>query len=162
MAYIGTYTTTAQIRFALGVAEAELSDAEITASGIEQDLTLELVDWLPAGQNTDTIYSEGTASAATSAQLQSFYSLSNYLRYYAAYLIATTGILKFAKKISDKSNDFERNAWDDEKLQAQLLGRANAAKNQFLEVIGDTPTAAETTWMGASAPDYDPITNTTA
>lgn len=162
MAYIGTYITHDQIRFALGVAETELSDTEIDASGLEQDLQLEVYGWLPAGTDTDAIYADASASDASAAELRLFYAFSNYLRYYSAYLIAVTGVLKFAKKISDKSNDFERNAWSDEKLQAQLLGQANAAKNIFLELEGETTTAVETTWMGAAAPDYDPVTDTTA
>ena len=160
MAYIGTtdtYVTFDQVRFALGVAEAEVSDADITASGIEQDLEMELADWLPDGQDTDTIYTEGTEGTPTATQRRTFYSLSNYLRYYAAYLIATTAGMKFARRISDKSNDFERNPWQDDALQRQLLSQANAAKNQFLTLIGET-VEDETTFMGVAAPDFDPIT----
>ena len=121
---------------------------------------MELAGWLPDGQDTGTIYSEGATGTPTTTQLRTFYALSNYLRYYAAYLIATTAGMKFARRISDKSNDFERNPFTDKQIQSQLIGLALDAKNQFLALIGET-VETETTFMGVATPDVDPVTEAT-
>lgn len=159
MDYIGNHVTYDQIRHAVGVSEVELSDSEIDSSGIEYQLQLETNAWLPSTVDTDTIYSEGTDPAATREQKLKYFSFSVYLKNYSAYLILITSKLKFAKKISDSDNSFERFDWEQERLLQHLIAQANTAKDDFLSIIGEETSSYDTSiYAGKSEPSFDPIT----
>ena len=158
MDYIGNHVTYSQIRGAAGVSFAELSDAEIGGYGLEQDLQLATAQWIPEAIDTDTVYTEGTAPAATNTQKLTLYAFSSYLKNYGAYLLLMAGKLKFAKKISDSDNSIERYNWDNAQLLNTLISQANQAQDQFLALTDQEVTATQTDiFMGKSEPDFDPV-----
>lgn len=157
MDFIGNHVSKDQIRFALGVSTIELSDVEIDSSGLEQELQLEVDTWIPDDIDVDAIYTNGSAPAASSADKLLFFAFSKYLKYYAAYLTMVSGEMKFAKKLSDKSNDFDRNPLKKAALIADLQSIADAAKSRFLVLSGETiPDPTE--FAGISSPSFDPVT----
>ena len=159
MDYIGNHVTYDQIRGAAGVSVVEVSNAEIDAFAIEQTLQLAVASWIPAATDTDAIYTDGTDPGATTAEKHTLYAFSAYLKNYAAYLLFLTGKLKFAKKISDSDNSFERYGWEDDAIAARLLAQANQAQDQFLGLIGEEATGYATNiFMGRSEPAFDPVT----
>ena len=154
-----TLATYNQIRSAAGVSDAELSDAEIDASGLQTDLELEVAEWLPASTSLDAIHTDGTDVAATTQQKLLMYAMSAYLKNAAAYLLFMTGVMKFGKKISDSNNAMERNIWDDEEILKRLSALMKKYKAKFLELYDQPEDEFDTAiFMGSSVPDFDPVT----
>ena len=158
MDYIGNHVTYDQIRGAAGVSSAELRDEEMASYGLEQDLQLATAQWVPDSVDTDAVYTDGSDPAATQAQKLTLYALSSYLKHYGAYVLLMTGKLKFAKKISDSDNSIERYNWDNQQILNTLVSQANSARDQFLSLLNEEVTAAQTDiFMGKSEPDFDPV-----
>ena len=159
MDYISNHVTYDQIRNAVGVSEAELSDGEIDSSGLEYELQLETDLWLPEAADTDAIYTDGTNPSATRTERIRYYAFSTYLKNYAGYLLFNSGKLKFAKKISDSDNSIERFDWVESEIIQRLLSQANKAQNQVLDSYGvETEPYLTGVYAGKSSPDFDPVT----
>jgi hypothetical protein len=148
-----------EIRSAAGVSELEISDEQLLASGLEQELDLEMSSWMPVSESWDTVYSEGNSPTATQLQKHKLYALSLYGKYLSAYLVCQSGTMKFAKSISDSSNKIERFPWDNPSLLADLLAQANKYRRRFLLLIGEADGQfVAATFAGSSTPDFDPVT----
>ena len=154
-----TLATPDQIRSAAGVSEQELSDAELTASGLDFDLEVEVAEWLPSDTSMEAIYVAGSADLASSQDKLLMYAISAYLKYTAAFFLFHNGIVRFPKKIADSNNTTERGTWDDDKVLGRLKMLANKYKTRFLELYDEPEDAFDTTiFAGIASPDFDPVT----
>jgi hypothetical protein len=159
MSLFTTLATYDQIRTATGVSVKELSNDELDNSGIEFDVELEVSTWLPSSASLTQIYDDGSDPAATQQQKCQMYAMAAYCKYAAAYFLMQTGVMKFAKKLSDSNNAIERDSRDDEKLLKVLAAQMQKYKNKFLELYNEPADEFDTAiFMGSVSPNFDPVT----
>jgi hypothetical protein len=150
-------TTYDQVRYAAGVSSQELSDDELLAFGLDDELSLNLYQWLPDGTTAESIF---TNRLGTPVQARSFLALAAYSKYWCAHALFITGRLRFATKISDSENSMARAEWNDEEKVATLLGQCRRYRTMLLESLGETVDETPAFDIaGISAPAYDPVTN---
>lgn len=82
---LGDYTTTASVRGCLGVDANDCPDGLMIESHLDDELTIDLNEWLPTHS---TIYQTGIASAATAAEKTLAVLLSLYAQWYCAHQMA--------------------------------------------------------------------------
>ena len=151
-----------QLRSTLGVSLVELSDDEVDDSGVDQEVQLELHQWLPTGTTTTSLFQAAYGPGGGSEQAtRRVWALGAYSRYLAAARLLITGRLKFGIKMSDAQNEHQRAPWDTEEMIRRLVGQADRYKTILLDELGEEiATAAYFDVAGISVPAYDPVTDT--
>lgn len=143
------YTTTDQIRSALGLTPEDVADEQIISRGLDKELGIDLTSWLPTHA---TVYANG---GDTSNALQM------YCMYYCCGMMIPALKLATPKDISDGKNSVSRfDPVDFDKIQAQMQDRQLYYKRFLLDALsaGSSP-AVHVSLFKAVGLATDPVTN---
>lgn len=141
------YTNSEILRSVLGITEEDLDDAQLLARGLDKELNIDLMSWLPTAG--DLIY------IGTPEQID---SIGLYANYFCAYLASQSLRMAATQKITDGANALDRFAnvdWD--AMQAQLKERSTFYKKFLLDSIG-TIASTGVKRFSIVGSGYDPVT----
>lgn len=146
------------IRAALGVVnESEYPDSLMTAFGMEEELELALSLWLPESVAYEDIITKGSTKSTASKQNRKRYLLlSNYAKFYSAYLAAIAATTWINKSVGDGQNEIVRFEAT-ESLAEAMMNKAKGYQMELLSTFSSSQLAA-TSWFSSAAPSYDPVT----
>jgi len=147
------FVTSDDARAALGIADVEVPDQRFVDAGVQEALTIELMEWLPTYA---TIYTTGVASGATTAQAYQANLLRMYAITYAAYLIAFSE-LSIAQQIGDGKTGEKRFSTNFERMRELMKQRSDSFRGRLTESISGLETSRPALF-GSAAPTYDPVT----
>jgi hypothetical protein len=153
------YVTTDNIRAAIGVDDADISDPEITDARVDVELQVDLGQWLPAHAS---IFAASQASSPTSSEILQGQLLTLYCQFKGAAILAEQGAYRFLQKIADGKNQQSRFTsvnWEDVAKKAK--DKADKYKDLLNEELGVLPTVAAYPVMSISSASFDPITGGT-
>ena len=152
-------TTSDAIRGVLGVSEEEIPDQVMTDVLLEDQLDLDIHEWL--SDPVSTVIAEGIAGGATETQVKRLKALKLHAQYKGAVLLFSHVRSGTALETSDGQNLLKRRVDDLEKLLPELMELAAKYQAMLVELQGGTITEAPTL-VGKATPAYDPITNETS
>lgn len=153
------YTTTDQIRAALGITDREASDVQITDANVILQLTVDLQDVYP---DHAALHAAATGGSPTPSDTYLDSVLILYCQYQSCiYLLAAVQMLT-AQKITD--GDFEMDRFQKDNLQ-QTIDRITALRDRYRKILTDASGTGGTTGttfsqLAVSSPSYDPVLNT--
>lgn len=136
-------TSYSQIRAVLTVSPEDLPDETMRSYGVEDDLELELTEWLPDWE-------------AISDDKQELH-LRLFAKYFCAASIGTTASIFVLTQSSDGENAGQRSPGDTQKVIAELMNKASVHKAELLKNMGGTETSYPS-FMSISKPSRDVIT----
>lgn len=151
-------TTSEAVTTTIGLQEIEFTATDITNAELDQELELDLMNWLPVSYAT--IVSDGTDPGATDEEKKKYFLLRIFAKNFIAHLILSRGILGVAQQLSDGQNVFQRNEDAFKNMAEAVLAAAENAKDELLELYGTTTDYGVTVLTGARN-NYDPVTNET-
>lgn len=139
-------TTFDQIRGVLAVSPADLPDAILTPYGLEDDLLIDLSDWLDDWEATLEAGDRNTTL------------LKLYAKYRCAAWVAAAGQNFTLTSFTDGANAGQRSDTEGfQKLRDHLESRAGQFRQQLNEALNQT-TGTVVNVMGRVVPTRDPVT----
>lgn len=148
-------TDTDQVRAVLGLDSKDIADSKIACMQPEDDLTSNLLEWVPTYQ---TIITEGNGASPTDEQTLKYLKLKLYAKYFIAVMVVSGGINSILQKLSDGSNEGARfTNVSLKELKADMQEKADAIKAELVLII--TPTTTSTySQFGTASPAIDQVT----
>lgn len=141
------FTNSDSLRSTLGITEEDLDDTQLLARGLDKELSIDLLSWLPTAG--DLIYT------GTPEQID---SITLYSTYFCAYLASQSLRMAATQKVTDGANALDRFAnidWD--AMQAQLKERSSFYKKFLLDSLG-TVASSGVKRFSIVGSAYDPVT----
>lgn len=152
MIILANYTDSHSVRAVIGITENELTDHQMVAMLLEDQLLIDLAGWLPTHAD---VYSAGISALPGSAESLKYKKLRLYATYFMASRVDLFQ-LALPHTVSDGKNSLKRfEGVDFDELSAKLLGMAEKMKT---EILGEDTTLAFGL-TGIATPSYDPVTN---
>lgn len=149
------YTDSDKVRAAAGIDDADISDADLTASSIAEELTVDLNGWCPTHAS---IQAAGTAPSPTAAEANQWLLLQLYCQFMGAAIVAGQAY-RILQKITDGKNQQARyNSLHWDEVQKALYEKAAKYRKLLEEALGTAGAAVDYPVMSASVPTFDPIT----
>jgi hypothetical protein len=147
MSSVLALTTFDQIRGVLTVSKADLPDRTLTGYGLEDDLTIDLEDWLGEWS--------AVADAGTDRQKM---LLKLYAKYRCAAWVAASGQNFTLTQFSDGANAGQRSDTEGfQELRAHMEGRAGHYRRMLDEELESVAAAERPPLMGRVRPSRDPV-----
>ena len=146
------------IRSVLGVSSKEMSDEQLSTRMLEQELRLDLANWVG---NHVTLADAVNSGIATTTEIDTFDALGLYSTYFCAKLIVTSLQLAAIQSVSDGKNAMNRfTTIDYEQLYSRLSERVSFYKKFVTDNNSVTTTAATVAFKPFSivGSSYDPVT----
>ena len=160
MAALTIYTTTGAVRAALGVTDNEISDASMSAQGLDLALLADLSSWFPTHEDK---FSDSLDPADDYSAPQTEIATYSYLKLYSMWFCAHTlaGMpLSFLKSTSDGKAEVKRMQVDLDAIAATAKKNMDFYKEKLQTIVkGEAVTEAAPLMAGVS-PAYDPVTGT--
>lgn len=149
------YTTTNAIRAALGTSEKEISDAQITDLGVEDQITLRLISVYPTHAALAVTVEGG---GGTDDEKLTYKKLKLYCQYEGACaLLPQLQLLTFAK-ISDGDAEMQRMVTNSlEETIARIRGRRDEFAGDLNPDLVLDSSLAGAALFGRSSPDRNPV-----
>lgn len=149
------YTDSDKVRAAAGIDDADISDVDLTASSVAEELTVDLNAWCPTHAS---IQAAGTASSPTAAEANQWLLLQLYCQFMGAAIVAGQAY-RILQKITDGKNQQARyNSLHWDEVQRSLYEKAAKYRRLLEEALGTAGVAVNYPVMSASTPTFDPIT----
>jgi hypothetical protein len=151
------YTTTANIRAAIGVDDNDLPDAQIVNSQVDVELTIDLDSWLP---DHATIYTDGTTGSPTAEEVTSKNYLIMYAMYAGACLVLDGRQLQYPFLFKDGKAELRRfDGISLDKILAALREKRAYYRTKLVtdQSLTETAEAIGFSIVGVSIPAYDPV-----
>jgi len=150
------YTDTDQIRSTFGLEEEEVSDDLLSFRGLEKELKLDLIDWLPTHA---TLYAAGKSISATDTQKSITDALNLYCTYFCCSISAESLPMLAAQAITDGKNGMDRFSTIDWKaLSKYMSGRMAYYKSLILRLNASTSTTTTYSPFTKVGLTTDPVT----
>lgn len=152
---LSTIITPEQVSAQLGVNATDISSDTMKASGVYDDLYLDLVTWFPKVMD---LINDSTGDEKVSQQQM---AIKAYGKFFVCHRLLMSGPLAFFQKFSDGSNDDRRFNIDFEKMKDDFDDLMAKAKGLVLGI--DTPLtpadekAAGYAVFGTSVPSFDNV-----
>ena len=152
---ITAYTTTDAVRGALGLTLNDIPDASLIDQQLGLELDADLSAWLPTHA---TLYAEGMATDATSAEKLKAAYIVLYAQWFCAASLVAQMALGIPMMISDGKSEMQRfPSFDLDALMGRVVGKRDMYRNRLAEGEGQTAVTSVSI-MQAGVPDYDPVT----
>jgi len=152
------YTDYEAIRGCLGIDAEDCPDDVIENSNMWLELEIDLDGWLPTH---GTIYSDGSATGATTDEVKLMNVLQLYAQWFCAYEVAGR-LMLFPQIVTDGKAQINRfpnfKLSEAQQLAGSRMARYKAWLNE--EVNGASSALQTATIMAVSTPSYDPVTDT--
>lgn len=152
---LSTIITPEQVSAQLGVNATDISGDTMKASGVYDDLYLDLVTWFPKVMD---LINDSSGDIEIGKQQM---AIKAYGKFFVCYRLLVSGPLAFFQKFSDGNNDDRRFNIDFEKMKADFEELMAKAKGLVLSVDTPlTPTEDKPTGyavFGSAPPSFDNV-----
>ena len=125
---LSSIITPKQVAAQLGVNSADISDETIKATGVYDDLYLDLGDWFPLFM--DVLNSSDATKEIQTQQI----AIRSYGKFFVCYQLLISGPLAFFQKVGDGENADARFNINFDKMKADYLAAMDRAKGIALGV----------------------------
>lgn len=151
------YTDSDKVRAAAGIDDADISDGDLTASSVAEELTVDLNQWCPTHA---AIKAAGIIEtpAPSAEEANRWLLLQLYCQFMGAAIVAGQAY-RILQKITDGKNQQARyNSLHWDEVQRSLYEKAAKYRRLLEEAMGTAGVAVNYPVMSASTPTFDPIT----
>ncbi len=153
---ITVYTSTDAVRGAIGLTDNELLDETLVNQGIDDELTVDLDNWLPTHA---ALFAAGIAGSATDDEKRVVTYIQLYSQWFVSAQILTVMSLTIPQSISDGQNEMRRFQQTDlDALRTAAVGRMAIYRKYLSDEIGAVVLSSPVLVVGGR-PTYDPVTN---
>jgi len=152
-------TTSDAVRATLGVDEEELSDQVFVDADLQNELVIDLSEWVPSTISVEDIVSDGESADQGSQEHLQYARLSSYAKAFCALFLLVSGDNWRLIRLTDGNVDERRRSDTDmEALQEYLNGLLNKHRIGFLDLVENTDTTISFGIFGVSSLTSDPVT----